>query len=119
MVKVPRRASTFSAGIRGTWKSVGMSSLRCFFSELRVWSGLLGVKLDDELVLDRLRDLGALGVAQDLGGQGVVVGLEPGRARGDQFRRAADRVRRAGIGLDRDDVLGTPLVGRNVDTAAV
>ena len=32
MVKVPRRSSTFSEVIRGTWKSVVMSSLRlgCF-----------------------------------------------------------------------------------------
>src|ERR1700755_591888 len=119
MVKLPRRSSTFSAVMRGTWKSVVMSSLRCFLSELRVWPGLLGVQLDDQLLLDRRRDLTALGVAQDLGGQGVMVGLQPSRDRRNQFRRAADRVGRAGGRFDRDDVLGTHLVRGNVDTAAV
>src|SRR6201992_263585 len=96
-----------------------MSSLRCFLSSECFWSGLLGVELDDELLLDRRRDLGALGVAQDLGGQGVVVGLQPSRDRRNQFRRAADRVGRAGGRFDRDDVLGTHLVRGDVDAAAV
>src|ERR1700742_268742 len=106
MVNVPRRSSTFSAVILGTWKSVVMSSLRCFFSELRVGSGLLGVQLDDQLLLDRRRDLAALGVAKDLGGQGVMVGLKPSRDGRNQFRGATNGVGRAGGRFDRDDVLG-------------
>src|ERR1700744_1019378 len=119
MVNVPRRSSTFSAVILGTWKSVVMSSLRCFLSSECFWLGLLGVELDDELLLDRRRDLTALGVAQDLGGQGVVIGMQPSRDRRNQFRRAADGVGRAGGRFDRYDVLGTHLVRGDVDTAAV
>ena len=42
----------------------------------RVGSGLLGVQLDDQLLLHRRRDLRALGEAQDLGGERVVIGLQ-------------------------------------------
>src|SRR6476661_10534192 len=118
MVKVPRRSSTFSEVMRGTWKSVVMSSLRMRVQKFRN-SGLLGVELDDELLLDRRRDLGALGVAQDLGGEGIVIGLQPGRNGGNQFRRPLDRVGGGRPGLDRDDVLGTDLVRGDVDAAAV
>src|SRR5436305_9550223 len=82
-------------------------------------SGLLGVQLDDQLLLNRRRDLGALGVAQDLGGEGIVIGLQPSRNRRDEFGGPADRVGGIGFGLDRDDVLGTYLVRGDVDPAAV
>src|ERR1700710_2693858 len=98
--------------MRGTWKSVVMSSLRMRVQSLG--SGLLGVQLDDQLLLYRRRDLGALGVAQNLGGESVVVGLQPGRHGGDKFRRPLDRVGGRRGGLEGDDVLGTDLVRGDV-----
>src|SRR3954452_9008189 len=103
--------------MRGTWKSVVMSSLLWWFGKRL--SGLLGVELDDELLLDRRRDLGALGVAQDLGGEGIVIGLQPGGNRGDEFRRPLDRFGGFRSGLDRDDVFGSYLVRGDVHPAAV
>src|SRR4051812_39480859 len=69
-VKVPRFSSTFSALILGTWNSVVMRSSVVDLSR----RGLLGVQLDDELLLDRCRDLGALRDPEHLGGKGLVVG---------------------------------------------
>ena len=58
--------------------------------------GLLGVELDDELLLHRRVDLGPLGQLQDLAGQAVVVGLEPGGdGRGEVGRVADDLLGRA------------------------
>src|SRR6202012_953106 len=113
MVNVPRRSSTFSAGILGTWKSVVMSSLRCFLSSECFWPGLLGVELDDELLLDRRRDLTALGVAQDLGGQGVVICLQPSMDPRNQFRRGTDRVGGAvdAAAVDQPVTVGDQLAG--------
>ena len=45
--------------------------------------GLLRVELHDELLLHRRGDLRALGLAQHLRGQLIVVGLQPGRDLGD------------------------------------
>ena len=38
---------------------------------------LLGVEFDDELLVDGLGDVGALGVAEELAGEGGTVPLEP------------------------------------------
>src|ERR687886_817323 len=57
-----------------------------------VW--LLGVQLDDELLLHWRRDLTALGLAQHLGGERVVVGLEPGGHLGGELRGVADQLAR-------------------------
>src|SRR6478752_10226535 len=102
--------------MRGTWKSVVMSSLRCV---LKLKPGLLGVQLDDELLLHRRRDLRALRVAQDLRGERIVVRLQPGGDGRDELGRPANRVGRGRVGLDRDHVFRTYLVGRDVDPAAV
>src|SRR4051795_1824294 len=63
-------------------------------------SGLLGVQLDDQLLLYRRRDLAALGQAQDFGGEGIVICLQPGRNRRDEFGGPADRVGSGRSGLD-------------------
>src|SRR3954452_5622511 len=94
-----------------------MSSLRMRVQK-RIFR-LLGVQLDDQLLLDRRRDLRALGIAQDLGGQRVVIGLQPGRNGRDQLGRPTDRVGGGRAQLDRDHVLGTYLVGGDVDAAPV
>src|SRR5215207_2962830 len=86
IVNEPRFSSTVSLVIRGTWKS-----------SIRVLAGLFGpcaragqrtgrvkselllrVQLDDQLLLDGSSDLAALGTAQDLRGERVVVRLKPG-----------------------------------------
>src|SRR3954452_3722099 len=80
---------------------------------------LLGVQLDDELLLHRGRDLAAFGLAQHLGGERVMVGLEPrGDLRG-QLGGVADERLRGGAGLDGDDVAVTHLVAGDVHPAAV
>src|SRR3954447_9708172 len=106
MVKEPRFSSTCSEVIRGIWKSsIGVLTVvsrtprggRAGAARSGV-SWLLGVQLDDELLLHGRRDLTALGLAQHLGGERVVVGLEPGRNLGRQLRRVADELHGAGVG---------------------
>src|SRR3954454_166967 len=80
---------------------------------------LLGVQLDDELLLHGRDDLVTVGQAEDLGGQRVVVGLEPGRHRRDQLSRVATDGLGAGARLDGDDIAGADVVRGDVDTAAV
>src|SRR4051794_2103281 len=80
---------------------------------------LLGVQLDDELLLDRRGDLAPVRLAEHLGGQPIVVRLEPrGHLGGELGRVADDRLRSRG-GLDGDDVALTDLVAGDVDAAAV
>src|SRR3954471_23156634 len=83
--------------------------------------GLLGVELDDELLLDRRRDLTTVRLAEHLRRQGVVVGLEPGRDLRGELGRVADELRGAGAlaGLEGDDVAVADLVARDVHPAAV
>src|SRR3954451_1359115 len=83
--------------------------------------GLLGVEVDDELLLDRRRDLTTVRLAEHLRRQGIVVGLEPGRHLGGELGRVADELRGAGAlaGLEGDDVAVADLVARDVDAAAV
>ena len=72
-------------GDPGDWKSsIGsFSRVQCAARDPAAFLGalLLGVQLDDELFLHRGGDLPALGLAKHLGGERVVVGLQPGRER--------------------------------------
>src|SRR3954454_17547620 len=126
----PRFSSTDSLVMRGIWKS---STWRVLV--LRGGPGrrggvarevsrrsarLLGVQLDDELLLDRRGDLAPVRLAEHLGGQPIEVRLEPrGHLGGELGRVADDRLRSRGGGLDGDDVALTNLVARDVDAAAV
>src|SRR4051812_11715555 len=80
---------------------------------------LLGVELDDQLLLNRSGDLFALRQAQDLCGQCVVIGLQPRRNRRGQLGRRADGVRGARVRPDRDHVIWTDLVAGDVHSTAV
>ena len=95
----PRLSSTVSAVIRGTWKSsIRVLTLRSWVRTRAACRGagrkrlLLGVQLDDELLLHRRGDLRALRLAQHLRGQRVVVGLQPGRHLAGQLGRVADHL---------------------------
>src|SRR5919107_1264504 len=80
---------------------------------------LLRVKLDDELLLHRSGDLGPLREAEDLRGEAVVVGLEPGRHDGGQLCRFADDGLDRRVRSHRDHVLLTQLVRGDVNAPAV
>src|SRR5436190_2596514 len=114
MVKVPRLSETFSEAIFGIWNSgrVVIASSWVVRFEL---SALLGVELDDQLLLYRRRDLAALGQAEHLRRQGVVIGLEPGRDRRGQLGRGAHDVARVRVGANRNHVLWPHLIRGNVD----
>src|SRR5204863_8697512 len=119
MTNEPRFSSTFSVVMRGTWKS-SMGSFSLVQRPPVPGGGpgrLLGVQLDDELLLQRGGDLPALGLAQHLGGERVVVGLQPRRHLRSQFGGVADDSVGAGAGLDRDHVAIAHLVRRDVDAA--
>ena len=60
---------------------------------------LLGVQLDDELLLHRGRDLAALRLAQHLCGERVMVGLEPRRDLRGQLGGVADERLRGVLAL--------------------
>src|SRR3954452_16302515 len=80
---------------------------------------LLRIELDDELLLDRRGDLHALGPAQHLRGELVVVRLQPCGDLGDELGRVTDHRLDVGAGLERDHVVLPHLVGGDVDAAAV
>src|SRR3954454_21508571 len=80
---------------------------------------LLGVQLDDELLLHGRDDLVTVGQAEDLGGQRVVVGLEPGRHRRDHLGAVTDDGLGARAGLEGENLTRTDLVRRDVDATAV
>src|SRR5665647_909196 len=82
-------------------------------------SGLLGVELDDELFLHRCVDLVALGSAQDLAGEVVVVDQQPRCDRRSKVGSGANGFGRLAAGPHGDDVVGTDLIRRDVDLAAV
>src|SRR5471030_2663678 len=97
MTNEPRFSSTDSLVIRGIWKSsIGvLTSSWCESSQpgpLRRVRVLLGVQLDDELLLHRRRDLTAFGLAQDLCGQAIVIGLQPCRHLSGQLSGIADHL---------------------------
>src|SRR5919197_2328356 len=115
--------------MRGIWKSSIGEVLTVVSSAPRVREGvrgalrgvfwLLRVQLDDELLLHGRRDLTALGLAQHLGGERVVVGLQPGRHLGGELGGVADDRVGAGAGLHGDDVAVADLVAGDVHPAAV
>src|SRR3954453_18627003 len=91
------------------------------------WSGtarvvsrvLLGVQLDDELLLHGRRDLTTVRLAQHLRRQAVVVGLQPRGDLGGELGRVADDRFGAGPDLDGQDVALADLVAGGVHAAAV
>src|SRR4051812_26150344 len=128
MVNEPRFSSTCSEVIRGIWKSsIGVLTVVSRAPRGRVGrcaarsgvSSLLGVQLDDELLLHGRRDLATLGLAQHLGGERVMVGLQPRGHLSGELGRVADQLDGTGVGLDGDDVAVAHLVAGDVDAAAV
>src|SRR3954452_23678358 len=95
------------------WAATG-TRLRAPFKRV-----LLRVELDDELLLDRRRDLATLRLAQHLRRQGVVVGLKPGRHLPRELCCVADQRLGRRPRLHGDDVAVAHLVARDVDAAAV
>src|SRR5918997_948594 len=86
---VTTSGASFSAEIWGVWNSIMGDVLRVggrARSPLqRARLGLLlGVQLDDQLLLHRSGDLVAVRCPEHLGGQSVVVRLQPSRHDGDQ-----------------------------------
>src|SRR5829696_9450088 len=82
-------------------------------------SELLGVQLDDELLLHGRRDLTTVRLAQHLGGERVMVGLQPRRDLRGELRGVADELLGARAGLHGDDVAVAHLVARDVHPPAV
>src|SRR4051794_7538284 len=124
MVNVPRVSSTLSAEIWGVWNSIMGASFSWWGAVARLLalaapSGLLRVKLDDQLLLDRCSDLLPLWESEHLGGQPVVISLEPGRDHRRQLGGVPDHLLRARSRLQRDHVVGTDLVRGDVHPFAV
>src|SRR6266508_2626158 len=111
--KTPRFSLISSWTIFGIWNSIRLVRVA------KTVLSLLRVELDDELLLDRRVDLGALRPLEDLSGQPLVVGLKPGRDRGREVGRVADDLLRRRARLHRHDVVGLDLVARDVDAAPV
>src|SRR6266536_4057962 len=129
MAYEPRFSSTCSEVMRGIWKSSIGEVLTVVSSAPRdgerACGGafgvcvLLRVQLDDELLLHRRRDLTTIRLAQHLGGERVMVGLQPGRdLRGELGGVADDRVG-TGAHLDGDDLAVADLIAGDVHPAAV
>src|SRR3954470_8074991 len=110
MVNVPRVSSTLSAEIWGVWNSIMGASFfdvepRRAVKRRPAPRELLRVKLDDQLLLDRCDDLLPLWEAEHLGGQPVVISLEPGRYHRGELGGVADNRLRARSWLQRDHVV--------------
>src|SRR3954468_2147268 len=136
MMNDPRFSSTDSPVMRGIWKSSMGVLIPWWVSRRRRgrrapglraggragWVGpvrpdpcarssvLLGVQLDDQLLLHGRRDLTTLGLAEHLRRQAVVIGLQPRGDVGGQLGGVADQRLGAGAGLDADDVALADLV---------
>src|SRR3954449_11703446 len=112
MVKVVRLSPFFSDEMLGIWNSSiqGPASYRCPGSGC----SLLGVQLDDELLLHGRDDLVTVRQAEDLGGQRVVVGLKPCRNRRDQLCAVTDDGLGARAGLEGENLARADLVRRDV-----
>src|SRR5918996_6520417 len=80
---------------------------------------LLRIELDDELFLHGRVDVRALRQLQDLAGEVVVVGLEPGGDRGREVGGVADDLLDRASGPQRDDVVRPHVVARDVHAATV
>src|SRR5215210_450214 len=121
MTNTPRRSSTSSWTIF-VWSSVGLIvrvAMRSFRVGGRSPGELLGVELDDQRLLDGSVDLFSLGRFQDLAGEAVVVGLEPGGDRRGEIGSVTDHLLRGASGGHGNHVPGLDLVARDVDAAAV
>src|ERR687887_2276526 len=115
ITKTPRCSSTSSWTIFGIWNSI-----RLVRTAISSFPGvLLGVELDDQLLLHRRVDLVPLGPLEDLPREAVVVGLEPRGDGGREVGGVADDRRRGAAGRDGDDVVRLDLVARDVHPAAV
>src|SRR5437764_116855 len=91
---MPRCSSTSSWTIFGIWNSMRLVRVAKAFLSLGAAGGrpgLLRVKLDDQGFLDGRVDLRPLRPLQDLAGEPLVVGLQPGCDRGREVGRVADR----------------------------
>src|SRR5262245_39847334 len=114
-MKMPRCSSTSSWTIFGTWNSIRL--VRVAIASFR--AKLLRVELDDQRLLDGGVDLVAIGCLEDLAGEAVVVGLEPGSDRGGQVGRVADYLLGGRARLEHDHVVRLDLVRRNVHPPTV
>src|SRR5919204_4549113 len=102
MTKIPRSASTSSWTIFGIWNSIKLVRVaKAFLSS----SSLLAVELDDQTLLHGRVDLVALGPLENLSGQVVVVGLQPGSDRCGEVGRVAHDLLGGRAGRNRDDVV--------------
>src|SRR3954452_4119101 len=101
------------------WESGTRASRDLLPTGVPVWCSLLGVQLDDELLLHGRDDLVTVRQAEDLGGQGGVGGLEPGRHRRDELRAVAHDGLGARAGLEGENLARPHLVRRDVHTTAV
>src|SRR4051812_843950 len=109
--KTPRCSSASSWTIFGIWKFISRVAKESSF--------LLRVELDDELFLDGRVDLRALRLLQHFAGEAVVVGLQPRRDGRHEIGCVADRLLRGTVVRNRDDVVRTNLVARDVHATAV
>src|SRR4051794_8599173 len=116
-MNVLRFSPFFSDEMLGIWNSSMGIPASC--RATRSGCSLLRVQLDDELLLHGSDDLVTVRQAEDLRGQRIVIGLEPGRDRGGELRCVTDGGLRTGARLDGDDVARSHLVRRDVDPAAV
>src|SRR5436305_13442053 len=118
IVKVPLLFSASSPEIFGIWKSgrVVIASITCLSLLL---GDLLRVQLDDELLFDGGGDLAPLREPQHLGGERVVIGLQPRRDPRGELGGAANDVRHSAGRLDRDHVLRLHLKRGDVHSPAV
>src|SRR5919204_481882 len=128
MANEPRFSSTCSEVMRGIWKSSIGEVLTVVSSAPRDERGraaarsvcvLLRVQLDDELLLHRSRDLTTLRLAQHLGGERVMVGLQPGGHLGGELGGVADHRVGPGAPLHGDHVAVADLIAGDVDPPAV
>src|ERR671930_1363270 len=115
MTNTPRCSSTSSWTIFGIWNSIQLvrTAISSFLGVL------LGIELDDELLLHRRVDLGPLRPLEDLPGEAVVVGLEPRRDGRREVGGVADHRLGGAAWSDGDDVVRLDLVARDVHAAAV
>ena len=80
---------------------------------------LLRVEVNDELLVDGLGDVGALGVVDELAAEGGTVPLEPGVVVGTRGEGVGDDFERLAAFADGDDIALAETVGGDVDDFAV
>src|SRR5664279_264769 len=122
MTNVPCVGVTSSCAIFGIWKSISAGirkvSGRAEVAGTGCWA-LLGVELDDQLLLDGRVDLDTLGEAQDLAGEIVVVGKQPARDRRREVGRIANDRLGAGVRADVHEVVRADVERGDVHAPAV